>query len=193
MYLKAFQILEGNVKAQLDALDPRLTYHTIEHTYDVVSCVERIATSENIIDQKIIYLLKVAALYHDTGFLYTYIGHEKKSCSIFLSAPAIAYIDEADRKLVTELIMATRVPQEPKTLLQQIICDADLDYLGRPGFSIISHKLKTELLNYGFITTDDEWDQLQLNFMRMHSYHTHTSKILREPAKQNNYKQLLLY
>ena len=37
-----------------------------------------------------------------------------------------------------ELREATKIPQTPLTKLEEIICDADLDYLGREDFFEIS-------------------------------------------------------
>ena len=47
--------------------------------------------------------------------------------------------------------MATEIPQNPKTHLEMIMCDADLDYLGRYDFETISNNLYTEFLDFGFV------------------------------------------
>jgi hypothetical protein len=79
-----FNIIRTEVCDRLAGLTAALTYHNLDHTLDVVRQCERLALEEGIRDECKIYLLKVAALYHDTGFLNTYAQHEEASCEIFL-------------------------------------------------------------------------------------------------------------
>ena len=87
--------------------------------------------------------------------------------------------------------MVTKIPQQPKNLLQRIICDADLDYLGRNDFEVIGEKLRQEFLVYGVVQTEEEWDRLQLKFLTSHKYHTASSQHMREPVKQMHLHSLI--
>ena len=69
-----------------------------------------------------------------------------------------------------------------------IICDADLDYLGREDFPIISDYLRQELIHVGKIKTNKEWDELQIKFLSTHQYYTSSSKKTRDLKKQGNLK-----
>ncbi|MEO7524441.1 MAG: HD domain-containing protein [Ferruginibacter sp.] len=184
-----FETIYKHVLVKLRDLDPELTYHCIEHTLDVVMHSARVAQDESI-NEKELYLLKVAALYHDTGFLYTYNNHESKSCEIFLEDSKEFNFKEGDKNIITDLIMATKVPQQPKNLLQKIICDADLDYLGRHDFDEIAERLKVEFLNYGIVADEAEWRHIQSKFLENHAYHTNSSQLIREPIKKKNIKKM---
>ena len=151
---------------------------------------ERIAKAEGIENERQLFLLKVAALYHDTGFLQTYANHEQKSCEIFLRDSDDFGFSKDEKELITSLIMATKLPQTPHALLEKIICDADLDYLGRGDFFEIGEGLRKEFLKFGVINSAAEWDALQIKFLSNHHYHTITSKNLRERAKQENIAKL---
>jgi predicted metal-dependent HD superfamily phosphohydrolase len=118
----------------------------------VVRQSERIAHDESVTDQRKVFLLKIAALYHDTGFIETYSNHEERSCQIFLRDSQTFGLNPSEIKEITELIMVTKIPQQPKNLLQRIICDADLDYLGRDDFEVIGEKLRQEFFVYGVVT-----------------------------------------
>src|SRR5688572_26750494 len=118
-------------------LDPRLGYHNITHTLDVLEQAEILAKQEKVTDKHDLLLLKTAAIFHDSGFLSVYKNHEEKSCEIACEALRNIF-NEEDIKKVCGMIMATNIPQSPKTLLEQIICDADLDYLVRNDFELIS-------------------------------------------------------
>jgi uncharacterized protein len=190
MDFKEFDVIKHTVCSMLDKLDPKLTYHSMEHTMDVVEQSERIAKEEGISGNDF-WLLKVAALYHDTGFLRIYHNHEEMSCEIFLENSIRFQFSEEEKEKVKGIIMATKIPQKPHTILERIICDADLDYLGRKDFFTIGDQLRKEFLTFGIINNDEEWDKLQLSFLKNHHYHTASSQIQREGAKQKHIEQLL--
>ncbi len=163
-------------------LDPRLGYHNLAHTIDVVKQAETIARSERLTNEHDLLLLKTAAVFHDSGFLYVYKNHEEKSCEI-----ATEYLNGIfngdDLKRIHGMIMATKIPQPPHNLLEQIICDADLDYLGRDDFEPISRNLYKEFITYKIIPEDCVWDHLQIRFFETHHYFTKTAI-----EKRNNVK-----
>lgn len=186
----AFEKLYEHVMEMLQALDPSLTYHSIHHTRDVVRQAERIAIDEGIAADQLL-LLKIAALYHDTGFLKIYTGHEEAGCGIFETDKYRAQFSDAEVDLILGLIRATKVPQRPHTHLQQIICDADLDYLGRTDFTPIAGLLQREVLHAGMVADAETWHQRELQFLQQHRYHTLSSQTIREPVKQQNIQSLL--
>ncbi len=186
-----FKRIETIVLAELGKLNPYLTYHSVQHTIDVLEQAQRIAAAEGIDDPHQFLLLKYAALFHDTGFLYIYANHEEKGCELFLEMTRDLKFSKADNDTVIGLIMSTKIPQQPKNLLQQVICDADLDYLGRDDFFTIGNELRKEFLHYKIVSSDEQWEQLQLKFLNSHQYHTRSSQLLREPVKQAHLAKLM--
>ncbi len=185
----AIDKIQAHVLSKMQALNPSLTYHSIDHTLDVAKQAERIARSESLNDKEI-YLLSVAALYHDTGFLETYANHEEKSCEIFLRDCAVFNFSESDKHEILSLIRATKIPQHPTTLMQRIICDADLDYIGRADFPAIAQRLATEFMAFGIVENQEAFAVLQKKFLLGHHYHTATSRMINEPRKQQNIASL---
>jgi class 3 adenylate cyclase len=177
--------IKHRVFMHMKDLDQRLHYHTIWHTSDVLMQVERIAQSEGIENERELLLLKIAALYHDTGFLKTYLNHEEAGCEIFMEdAQQMAYeLTINEKEWVCQLIMVTKTPQEPQNIYEEIICDADLDYLGRDDFWLIGKKLYSELYGYGMIHDEQDWNKLQLSFLGKHHYWTKTSQKMRADKK----------
>lgn len=173
-------------------IDPRLTYHNMDHTKDVVSECERIALAEGICDEERLLSLKIAALYHDTGFIYVYHNHEEKSCEIVREHFRCEDLNVKTIDLICSLIMATKIPQTPKTHLEEIICDADLDYLGRDDFECISNSLKKEFLAYGFVKNEEEWNEVQIRFIESHQYFTKTAQHTRTNKKVQHLQKLKL-
>jgi hypothetical protein len=171
-------------------LDPRLTYHSIGHTLDVCESAIRIARLEGITEPNIV-LLKTAALYHDSGMLVTYKGHEEASVKIVHDTlPSFNYSAE-DIMAIEGMILNTRLPQEAWEKLGMILCDADLDYLGRDDYFLISHQLKYEWDVLGFYpTTLMQWYELQIKFVGNHKYFTQSAVSTREKTKQGNLQQV---
>lgn len=186
-----FKDIRSSVLTLLEKeLDKKLSYHNLAHTMDVMAQVERIAIGEKIQDPNDVQLLKVAALFHDTGFLFTYKHHEEKSCEIMLEHIGDGNLSPAEIEKVRGMIMATKIPQTPYNELEQIICDADLDYLGRDDFKRISDGLKDEFLYFGVIPDESAWDPLQIRFFESHNYFTKTCQHDRDPKKKKHLQLL---
>lgn len=166
-------------------LPDNLIYHGIGHTNDVFAAAKHLATVENF-DAYETQLLLTAACYHDSGFLECTTGHELVSCEIARKAlPGYGYtVNEINR--ICGIIMATQIPQRPKDRLEEILSDADLDYLGRDDFDLLGNKLFLELLNLKKVHSKNEWNKIQIEFMENHHYFSNTSIKLRQLKKEKN-------
>ena len=156
-------------------LPPFLHYHNSEHTKEVIEGAEKLAKKENISGDDLT-ILKTAALFHDTGFLETYSDHEEISCEMARKwLPDYGYgkkeIDE-----ICRLIMATKLPQQPKDKLAEILCDADLYYMGTDRYFIGAEKLYKELHQAGFVKDRDEWRKEEIRFVEGQHYFTKTAQ-----------------
>ena len=164
-----------------------LHYHTIDHTLDVYECVSTIAKLEDVSssDYK---LLQVAAIYHDVGYLIEKQNHEEHSCDMARkNLPQYNYSAQ-DINAICSIIMATKMPQNPKTHLEEIICDADLDYLGRSDFFNLSKRLYKEMIAFGIIKNWEDWIKIQEVFLNEHHYFTKSAIKLRQAEKEQNLK-----
>lgn len=165
-------------------LDKRYLYHGLRHTLDVIEQSEIIAISSGCNSQDIA-ILKNASLFHDLGFLQTRKGHEVASAEMFeFAAKDSLSLDSIEK--IKSCILATTMPQTPNTLLERIICDADLDYLGRDDFEKISFDLFQELLSCGEIESQEKWDAIQVVFLDKHEFHTSFNQNRRNKMKLGN-------
>ena len=172
-------------------LSPRLLYHGLHHVLDVVDAAERLAKKEGICNIEDLTLLKTAALYHDSGFLNVYKNHEEAGCAIVKEIlPGFDYTTE-QIEAICGMIMATKIPQSPKTKLEEILCDADLDYLGREDFEPIAETLFEELRLRGAVSDHNLWNTIQVKFLDSHHYWTESAKQSRNELKQKHLAGLL--
>ena len=170
-------------------LPAHLSYHNIDHVQDVYKAAKLIGETENISagDMK---LLLTAAWYHDAGFLVCYKGHEKESCRIVREVlPGFQY-SPIEIERICGLIMATRLPQSPKNILERIIADADLDYLGRDDFFSIANRLHLEYTYLDFIDNENDWNHHQVDFIKNHHYFTKSANNLRQAKKEANLQKI---
>jgi predicted metal-dependent HD superfamily phosphohydrolase len=162
-----------------------LTYHSIHHIHDVYEAVCRHIEAVGLQAGDAL-LLQTAALFHDSGFMVQAQGHEEISCSFAQEyLPGFGYSKE-QVEAVCGMIRATKIPQTPYTPLEEILADADLDYLGRDDFKPISNSLFEELKYMGAVANEQEWNQMQVRFFESHHYFTPQAKAWREAKKEEN-------
>ena len=168
-----------------DGLPDKLTYHGRHHTIDVYKTAMEYARQEHVSGEDLT-LLRTAALYHDIGFLDTYRGHEERGCEVAQAVlPGFGYEPEQITR-ICGMIMATQLPQTPHNHLEEIICDCDLDYLGRTDFYHIGSTLFEEFKVYGVLKTEEDWNRLQVKFLTDHHYFTSTANRLRQHMKEQH-------
>lgn len=166
-------------------LPPHLTYHNLLHVNDVIAVVTQIGQAEQVSETDLV-LLQTAALFHDTGFLFGAQDHEVKSCELAQEyLPQYGYTQE-QVDIIKGMIMATRIPQSPQTRLEEMLADADLDYLGRDDFFTTGKRLYKELTQTGTIQSEKDWNLFQEKFLENHHYFTQTAIDKRSKQKQEN-------
>jgi uncharacterized membrane-anchored protein YitT (DUF2179 family)/HD superfamily phosphodiesterase len=170
-------------------LMPHLTYHNAAHTRSVYNHTKELAAAENINGESR-HILLTAALLHDIGFLKTYDNHEEASCEIAEDMlPRFGYSSDEIAQ-INQIIMATKLPQKPQSILGEIMCDADLYYLGTNRYVNTAQKLYHELQNKGIFHNKNEWTKKQIEFFENHKFFTATAKHKLEKKKQQNLRAL---
>jgi len=178
IYERVTDILTSN-------LPDHLVYHNLDHTKYVLDKAILIAREERINGNEL-SLIKIAALYHDIGFIKSRENHEELGCEIaHMDLPVHGFINE-DIDKICGMIMATKIPQSPTTHLEKIIADADLEYLGTDLFDQVSERLFMELKHYNEALSRKDWYSIQISFLSAHQYHTGFCKEYREPVKNKN-------
>ncbi len=183
---KAYSFLIQKLESELPKY---LTYHNVTHTKDVLQNVQRLSASENITDPELM-LLKTAALFHDSGMLETYKGHEEISCQMAQKwLPEFEYTKDEIAQVCT-LIMATKMPQSPENKLQEIICDADLYYLGTDAYVTKANKLYKEMHGAGIVKDREQWRNMEIKFLQSQTYFTESANSQLNVKLKQNEEQL---
>lgn len=171
-------------------LSPNLTYHNLWHTREDVVPACALLGQHCGVSKKDQCLLEIGAAYHDIGFTEQYANHEITSARIAAQALPDFGFSARDIEAIMGMIMATRLPQSPRNLLEEIIADADLDVLGRTDFSSRNEDLRQELANRGQKIGRKQWHEGQLAFLKSHTYFTPAAKMLRDDMKKRHMAML---
>jgi predicted metal-dependent HD superfamily phosphohydrolase len=178
------ELFEKNKKQELE-------YHNLDHTRSVVKRSQEIAAHYEL-TEKDLAVLSIAGWFHDTGHLFVEPAmHEIKSNELMKKFFELQATETADMiPLIENCVLATRVPQAPKTLPEQIICDADTYHLGTKDFKSLNKQLKKEYISRKLVPTDINWNKQTLEFLEAHRYFTPYCKELLEEGKQKNLEKL---
>jgi len=179
-----FTDLQEHILDKLEKdLPHSLYYHNIKHTVDVVTQVELIGLGEGVTDEEML-MLKTAALFHDAGHTISYDNHEYFGCLVAREMLSEFGYTSSQIDMICDLIMSTKLPPKPANKLERIMCDADLDYLGRSDMIPVSNLLFLELKERLKIRSLKDWNNMQVQFITGHQYFTETARNLREVNKQ---------
>jgi len=182
-----FEKARGHALERLEReLAPSLIYHSLAHTRDeVVPAARRLAALERVEGEARLLLL-TAAYYHDIGFVKQRQDHESAGVAIAQEVlPAFGYRPEQIHT-IGQVIMATAASQTPRTLLEMIMVDADLDTLGTEAYHHRSLDLRQEWKTYGSTCSDVEWYRIEVDLLQSHRYHTQSARRLRDAGKERN-------
>lgn len=167
-----------------------LAFHDLSHIRNVVEVVQTLGTACELGDEEL-EVLQLAAWFHDLGYYESPEGHEARSADLasgFLQAQGYP---EAQIEKVRGCILATRMPQSPNNLMEQIICDADLSHLGNEHYWDRCSRLRQELFSArGINMSEPEWIDFEIDFLLRHRYHTEIARQLFSKQKNKHLKQL---
>lgn len=185
-HTQAIEAILGKLKAELPQ---HLYYHSLEHTERVMESTREIALAENITGTDL-NLILTAAAYHDSGFLIDYTNHEANGCELAEKMlPDFGYT-KLHIAVIQGMIMATKIPQDPKTILEKVLCDADLAYLGGSKYHEISRQLFLELNALSVPISEKQWMDLQVDFLESHHFWTTYCNERYAAPKQNTLAEL---
>jgi len=146
-------------------------FHNLEHTRDVVAAVAFLAEKCACTKEETLWL-KTAALCHDTGYMVKDVKNEEIGADYARKKlPAYGY-SEADLQIICRLILATSFPYNPKERLEYVICDADLYYILTDRFAVRAELLRREFAGRGHKYNDQEWYNLEKNFLNQITFYT---------------------
>ena len=185
------QVVKEKVVSDFQELwTSNLSYHDLQHTLSVAKFAQNLGKEEGL-DEKDLEILEIATLFHDIGYLTSYFNHEDRSQKIAEDFLKEHNYPEKDIERVKNLINITKADQEPKSVLEEIMKDADLYNLASPEYEKYANKLRDEWQFYlNSDKTDKVWFKENQKFLKKHDYYTESAKGLFEDQKDKNIQKL---
>ncbi|PHN05571.1 Pycsar system effector family protein [Flavilitoribacter nigricans] len=166
-------------------------YHDLLHTKYVVEATLEIAEGYELTEKEQ-EIIQLAGWFHDSGYDKGGKNHEQRGSDYAVDFLRQHQYPEADIEKVSQCILATKWPQYPENLLEEIVCDADLSHLGNAWYWDRCGKVRQELyLIHGKVLSEQEWVDSELQFITNHHYHTEVARDLFDKRKEKHIRQLL--
>lgn len=166
-------------------LDKRYSYHNAQHTLEVCNGVKLFADQCDL-PRSDYSALRIASIFHDFGYLERDYDNEKL---------AFPYMEDFGRRfnipqqlliLADKLIMETAFPYFPVTPAGKLLCDADIEYIGRECFLTKAELFRQELAAGGVVYTDEQWWKLEMEFLQKNHFFTDVCRKLRDAGRVIN-------
>lgn len=165
-------------------------YHSIDHTREVVDAAKIIGGASNLTDEELEIVI-LAAWFHDLGYLDKIDGHEEISARYAEEFLAEENYPAESIKKIKNCIMATQLPQSPKNILEEVLCDADLSHVGKVTFTKRNNLFREEFeFHFGRELSEYEWLKKTTDFLSHHKFFTEYACNHLEPQKQKNLSKL---
>ena len=151
-------------------------YHNPIHTLGVFDRATYLALAEWV-DGEDLEDLQLACLFHDTGFTEQYQKNEYIWARIAKKWLSENKHPESRIEKIEWIIMATVLFSKPKTHLECIIQDADLDNIGTKSEFFYSQRMLEELRTIGNAEIGDcSYWQFVYTLLTKYKFHTDTAK-----------------
>ncbi|WP_400261467.1 Pycsar system effector family protein [Sphingobacterium sp. SG20118] len=168
----------------------KLSFHNRAHIEEVVEAVKKMADYYNL-DERDTAIVTLSAYFHDLGYCINgKDNHEERGAEI---AEKFLHLKQVDTSIILAIrgcILATKLPQSPKDLLEEIVCDADLYHFGSDRFEARNKLMRQEAKACGYTATKEEWRKNTIKLMEAHHYHTDYGRNLLDQKKQQNIQAL---
>ncbi len=157
-------------------LPQAMLYHSYRHTVEVVLFCRELLSVDEQLDQISDHdqtLLLIAAWFHDLGFTKSIVDHEARSIDLATQFLKDRNFNQQDIDQVAHLINATKLEVEPKTILEEIIKDADTAHVATKKFKKKSELLRKELGLLGEKISKSKWIETTIDFLaNQHRFYT---------------------
>jgi predicted metal-dependent HD superfamily phosphohydrolase len=164
---------------------PALAYHNLRHTETVVERCHEIANHFVLSDEELFCLI-AAAWFHDTGHLFNELrDHEQAGADLMAALLKAFSVDEGLIRMIADCILGTKMPSNPETTIEKIICDADTYHFGTKEFFTTDPKTYAEMEYRLGMEIDDKICR-SIKLLESHRFFTSYCQDLLNGGKQSN-------
>lgn len=178
----------------MDLLENKLPggylFHSGKHTKNVLNNAIEIGRNSGL-DEDEMNILRISALFHDSGYTASDDNHEAQSCSIAEGFLRSRGVGEPDIIVVVNAILATRVPQHPGDKISEILCDSDLMHLTGTDYFDQMELLRLEWQRTGRTNlTEYQFHLNSIEFFNRHHFHSTYGRTVLQAKKEETLRKV---
>lgn len=174
-----------------EKLPENIFYHNFNHALLVKKYAEVIGNNSKLNDKEM-NILRISALFHDVGHVYSHENHVEEGVKIASDFMLKHHVDEESINQVSNIILATKIPQNPHDKIAEVLCDADLMYIASENcyeqFELMYEETKMKQEEFSNRTI---FELDSIRFFSEHSYFTEYGKTVLQPKKEAAFSRIL--
>ena len=160
------------------------SFHNYNRTISIVRNCDALGVSMNLGGQEL-KLAHLAAWFTELGFSEDHRNYQAKSVRLAREYFRTKKIDDGIFEKLEECILSTRVPQQPVSVISQLICDATMYHLAEKDSLQLSDALRAEFAAVGQVEySDEEWITEYIKMINNHFYFTGSARDLFQKRKE---------
>jgi len=167
-----------------------IVFHNYRHSAKVVRACD-LLSMESDLSKHDRHLVHLAGWFSNIGYKEDADKHEERSAKHAKHFFETKGLDREDIQEIQECIMATQSPQHPHSPTARILCDAVLYHLSDNNYFDELKLLRREWeVIKGIKYNDEEWFQLNIDFLTNHFYFTPFARKNFDKEKKSNLARL---
>lgn len=179
---RVFELVNSNKSLNLH-------FHKNEFIEKVSHQVELLGRSENIQDDELLLLLTAGQLIY-SGLSESYENFENKSVEIAREILPEYGFEEAQINRICNLILASKMPSNPQNILESILIDAKMEFIGRSDYITQVKLLYLEQKNTLKDFSKDKFMKGQVEMLSGFEFYTTAARRLREIQAEDQINNL---
>ncbi len=160
------------------------TFHNYNRTVNIVRNCDALGVSMNLGGQEL-KLAHLAAWFSELGFSEDHRNYQAKSVKLAREYFRTKKLDDGVFEKLEECILSTRVPQQPVSVISQLLCDATMYHLAEKDSLELADGLRAEYAAVAQVEySDEEWISEYIKMINHHFYFTRTARELFQKRKE---------
>ncbi len=161
-------------------------FHNYNRTISIVRACDALANDADAGGQES-KLAHLASWFLEIGYNADYLNPQEKSAKLATDYFRSKGLDEEKIVTIQEAILLTKVPQQPISLISQLVCDASAYHFADKSVQTLIDDLRKESKSVLKLEYSNEaWINENIKFFNAHAYFTSAAKKMFQKAKDKN-------
>ncbi len=172
--------LEAKVfDAYYQYFDEKFRFHNMNYIHRFLEQIRLLCRAEELDEEDTLICLTTGLVLY-SGLSQNYENFENRSVVIARELLPSFHYNDKQIDLISHTLIGTKYPPEPRNILEKIVIDARMEYLGRPDLPSIIKEMYAEAKENGSKLDFSSWKEKQISVLQSFNFYTLASRRLRE-------------